>query len=351
MRINTVNMSVGDYCRTFDRFEAEVDHTYQRSPNVWPELARSYLIETMLKEFPIPKLALHQVTDLKSRKSVKRVVDGQQRTMALLDFFHDKMRLSKTLELEVAADKLLSELPEELQNQFLAYNLTFDQFEAASEEVVREYFRRINSFTAPLNAEEQRHARFQGALKWFVVRRTEKYSDAFVQLGVLTKKSVVRMGDAKLIAELVPALLNGITTTNKNTLNAMYLKHDKGIRFEGDKEIRQAIDTAMNEILALEGIGSTALMKTHVFYSLVLAVIRVRLAWPALRYVSNTPRRAASLAENATENLTALAAALDDPDAHTEYEKFVEASAERTNVKAQRETRVRWLVAALTDNL
>jgi hypothetical protein len=188
-------------------------------------------------------------------------------------------------------------------------------------------------------------------MKWFIVRLTEKYSDAFVQLGVLTKKSVVRMGDTKLLAELVHALLNGITTTNKNALNAMYLKHDKGTTFEGDREIRRAIDTAMNEILALEGIAATSLTRTNVFYSLVLAVIRVRLAWPAIRYVSATPRRAGKPSDSAAENLASLASALDDPDAHPEYEVFVDASAERTNVKAQRETRVRWLVAALTDDL
>lgn len=351
MKSNTVNMSIGDYCRTFDRFEADVDHTYQRSPSVWPELARSYLIETILKGFPIPKLALHQVTDLKSRKAVKRVVDGQQRTMAMLDFFRDDMRLTRSLELEDAAGKLLSELPEELQNQFLSYSLTFDQFEATSDETVREYFRRVNSFTAPLNAEEQRHARFQGAMKWFIVRLAQKYSDAFVQLGVLTRKSAVRMADAKLLAEIAHALLNGITTTNKNSLNAMYLKYDKGTTFEGDRSIRDAVDTAMSEILTFEGIGTTALVKTHVFYSLVLAVIRVRLAWPAIKYVSPTPRRAARIADNALENLTLLAGALEDPEGHPEYDEFVDASAERTNVKAQRETRVRWLVAALTDDL
>ena len=108
------------------------------------------------------KLALYQQTDVKSRRSIKFVVDGQQRTLAILDFFEDKLSLSGSLEEATARGKRFSALPEELQREFLSYPLQFDQFEAVREDAVREYFRRINSFTAPLNPEERRNANFQG---------------------------------------------------------------------------------------------------------------------------------------------------------------------------------------------
>src|SRR5687768_16101845 len=142
MKIITVTSSIGDYCAAFERNEIVVDTTYQRSPDVWPNPARSYLIETILKEFPVPKLAIHQATDVISRRSIKNVVDGQQRTMAILDFYRNELRLARALELTEAAGKTYEELPDNLKQVFLAYVLTFDQFEAAGDEVVREYFRR-----------------------------------------------------------------------------------------------------------------------------------------------------------------------------------------------------------------
>jgi hypothetical protein len=341
-------MTIADYCAAFDRSEVTIDKTYQRSPDVWPLPARSYLIETILREFPIPKLALHQVTDLRTRRTIKKVVDGQQRSAAIRDFYADALRLARNLEMADAKGSIYSELPTDLQEIFLAYPLTFDQFEAASEEDVREYFRRINSFTAPLNAEEQRHARFQGPMKWFINHLARRDGDTFVQLGVLTKRSVIRMADAKLLAEIVHALLNGVTTTSKNTLNSMYLKFDRGDEVPGAAKMDGAVAEALDEIRGLTEVHTTALMKMNVFYSLVLAVILVKTKWPTLNDLVELPR-SKKLHKNAESNLLALAAALEEPEAYPEYEEFTEAAAEKTNVKDQRETRVAWLAAALAD--
>jgi hypothetical protein len=57
-----------------------VNRSYQRSDKVWPPAARSYLVETVLLGYPIPKLSLHQRTDVKSRKVISEIVDGQQRS-------------------------------------------------------------------------------------------------------------------------------------------------------------------------------------------------------------------------------------------------------------------------------
>ena len=350
MKINRVTMSIGDYCAAFDRGEVLIDKTYQRSHEVWPEPARSYLIETLLKEFPIPKLAIHQVTDLTSRKMIKKVVDGQQRSGAILDFYRDNLRLSRRFELDEAAGRVYSELPDELKEIFLAYVLVFDQFESATEDNVREYFRRINSYTAPLNAEEQRHARYQGPMKWLIVDLAKAYSDVFVNLGVLTKRSTVRMADAKLLAEIVHALIYGITTTSKAKLNSMYHEFDRGDQVDKEDDIREAIEEAIDDVLGIPEIHTTALMKMNVFYSLVLATIRVRRAWPTLMNVADEPKERASLTQSSTDNLLTLAEALEEPELLKDYADFTDAAAEKTNVKSQRETRVRWLTRALSDS-
>src|ERR1700685_1871367 len=88
-----------------DRGEIIVNKDYQRSDQVWPSVARSYLIETILKGFPIPKLCLYQVTDVKSRTTHKEIVDGQQRSVAIFDFFNNKFRLSKNDDNDISQRK------------------------------------------------------------------------------------------------------------------------------------------------------------------------------------------------------------------------------------------------------
>jgi hypothetical protein len=346
MRTKNVTMTIADYCTLLERNEVAVDRTYQRSPEIWTNHSKSYLIETILRDFPIPKFAIHQITDLRSRRTVKYVVDGQQRTMAIREFYRDDLRLSKKLEHTAVSGRTYSELDDEDKNAFLSYVLQFDQFEAASEEVVREYFRRINSYTAPLNAEEQRHARFQGSMKWFVHALTEAYGDALINLGVISKKSSLRKADAKLFAELTHALINGITTTNSRALDNMYLRFDRVESLPGEARLRAAFDEAMEVVLGWPALHTTPLMRTNVFYSLVLAAIGARTAWPSLPKQAKLPRAVFATPEPPSQLLT-LAAALEDPEAYPEYDEFIAASAEKTNVKAQRETRVAWLGRAL----
>ena len=46
--MNTVstNMTIADYCAGMDRREIIVNPDYQRSDKVWPDSAKSYLIES-----------------------------------------------------------------------------------------------------------------------------------------------------------------------------------------------------------------------------------------------------------------------------------------------------------------
>ncbi|HEY3115999.1 MAG TPA: hypothetical protein VGK54_04590, partial [Chloroflexota bacterium] len=282
------------------------------------------------------------------RATTKYVVDGQQRSLALLAFYRNELRLSRQIELTDAAGLTYEQLPPNLQGNFLSYLLEFDQFETGNEEDVREYFRRINSFTAPLNAEEQRHARFQGPMKWFVHQLTERYGETFVNLGVLPKQSVVRMGDAKFIAEIVHALLNGVTTTSKGKLDAMYKDFDRGDEVPDAARLRAVIEDAIETILQWEAVPGSAIVRTNVFYSLMLAVILVRKRWQTLiSLVPQLPR--GGITQTAQENVLRLAAALSEPDVFSDYRHFTAAAAEKTNVKAQRETRIQWFVRALTE--
>ena len=82
MNIVPTGFTVVDFCHAMGRNEIIVNREYQRSDKVWPGSAQSYLIETIILGFPIPKFFLYQKTDLPSKKTYKEIVDGQQRSMA-----------------------------------------------------------------------------------------------------------------------------------------------------------------------------------------------------------------------------------------------------------------------------
>ena len=349
IRPNSITLTVADYCNAYKRHEVRIDRQYQRNSTIWPQRARSYLIETILRGFPMPKLALHQQTDVKSRKTIKYVVDGQQRTNAIVNFFAGSFALSPSIEMESARGKTIDDLSEDLQDAFLSYPLQFDQFEAADQDVVREYYRRINSFTTPLNPEERRHARFQGNMKWFILKLAERHTDTLVALQTLSEQEVVRMADHKLFAEIVHALLHGVRTTKSTTLDNLYRDYDV-VDVPEEGELLLAIDSACDRILGWRELALTSLVqKSHIYYSLMLAIVGVERKWPR-QFVQGIDYSNGIVETKAEQSLLELNDALNSGDEAGPFKAFVKASSEKTNTKDQREARIKWLAAALTQS-
>lgn len=341
----TSNFTVADYCAAMSRGDITVNKDYQRSDQVWPQVARSYLIETILKGFPIPKLYLYQRTDTRSKKTIKEIVDGQQRSKAILDFFNDNFRLSKSSENEEIQDRKYSELDQEQKHKFLDYGINVDLFVSATSSEVVEVFRRMNSYTVPLNHEEQRHATYQGKFKWFINDVAEKLEAIFLKLGVFKEKQLVRMQDNKLLTELCHSFYSGISTTNKQKLDSMYRDLDTDFP-EKENYYGRLID-AFSAIESQEGLHDTLLMKPYLVYSLVQAITHISRPVKRFQSMFTSPRLRSVVWDTAIPNLTALADTADADQDHGKLAKFVRASREKTNVRENRKVRFKWMCKAL----
>jgi hypothetical protein len=341
--------TVGDYIAMLDRKEVIVNRDYQRSAGVWPSAARSFLVETVLLGYPVPKLYLHQVTDPSTLRAVKQVVDGQQRTYTLRAFLNNEFRLSGRLETEELRGKRFDHLSDDYKMRFLTFGLAFDLFVGASDDEVREIFRRMNSFTSPLNPEEQRHAQFQGAFKWFIRNLTTEYDRALKGAGVFGPRALIRMADAKLFTEMAHAYYYGPTTTDKRSLQRLY--HDKDRDFPEEGDLGARLRAGLNEVLGRPALyGGPLFAKVHVFYSFVLATMHIQAPLETFEetYPSVGERRDPDMVDR---NLALLSEALDLDDQEGSFADFVLASSEKTNVGSQRAERVRWLCRALTEDL
>ena len=339
--------TVADYCKGMTRNEIVVNKNYQRSDKVWPSAARSYLIETILKGFPVPKLYLYQITDVKSRETHKEIVDGQQRSMAILAFYKDEFKIGKQAENEDIRNRKYSDLDQDSKHAFLSYGIDADVFVSATPEEVIEVFRRMNSYTVPLNPEEQRHASFQGKFKWFINDLADKLDALLLEAGILGEKQLVRMADNKLLTELCDSFRNGIRTTNKETLDSLYRKYDSV--FPEQEDYHNRLTTAFTLVRKMEAIHDTALMKPHMVYSLVQAITHVLKPIKKFSKHFKSPKLKTIHRDSVLPNLTALAEAAGQDEAVGEFADFVNASTEKTNVRENRIVRFKWFCRALTN--
>ena len=177
MKIIRNTLPISDLYNLMKSGELTVNRNYQRGTGLWPDNARSYLIDTILNDFPFPKVVIRQVVDLKTKKSKREIIDGQQRLTSIKDYIDNKYKLSSVS--KKYSGMKYDDLPEGVPESFLAYEVSIDNIVTATTEEILEIFRRINSYTLPLNTSEKRHATYQGKFKWFISNLTEYITPFF----------------------------------------------------------------------------------------------------------------------------------------------------------------------------
>lgn len=344
MRVAPTSFTVAEYCQQMAEKSIVVNRNYQRSNKVWPVAARSFLIDTILSGFPIPKLSLYQKTDLRTRKTIKEIVDGQQRSHAILDFFNDELRVSSRGNFH---GKSYSGLTPEEQQSFLDYQLSVDLFVDATEGDIRELFRRVNSYNVPLNPQEKRHSTYQGPFKWFILQQSNNYAQTFKDLGTFNESQLSRMEDSKFIADICVALDDGLISSSERRIDKLYEQFDENFPVEVEYESR--IVDGMNDVIAFRDALGDELIKKYQLYCLVLAFAHVRRPIGSLQSIYHSHGNGIRDNQSTREMLSRLAeaAATGDDGGSVVLREFIDSSSKTTDRQAPRSRRFRILCEAI----
>jgi uncharacterized protein with ParB-like and HNH nuclease domain len=173
-----------------DNDRLEIRPSFQRKL-VWGDAAKIMLIDTILKNIPMPKIFLSNL--VKDNSPYRSVIDGQQRITTILSFIRDEFFLKKPYDGEFL-NKKFSDLPKEIQNSFLRYKIDFNEINDASEEQLREIYSRVNKYSTVLTKQELRRSDFPGDF----LRLAEKLAviPFFDEAKVFTITNRRRFGDA-----------------------------------------------------------------------------------------------------------------------------------------------------------
>lgn len=270
MKIIRNTTPLSDLYQQLKAGDLTINKNYQRAGGLWPDNARSYFIDTILSDFPFPKIIIRQTVDLKTRKTKREVIDGQQRLMTIKDFIEGKFKLSKVS--KKYNSYYFNDLDPEKQASFLAYEISTDNVLSASEEEILEIFRRINSYTLPLSKTEQRNATYQGEFKWFISNLTEYFTPFFENYKTLTTREIARMEDADLLTEITQAILFGIQARSVSKLESLYKENDK--RFEQKEVVERIVIETLEYIKAnFLDIFDSFKIPSYNFYSIFTALI------------------------------------------------------------------------------
>lgn len=288
-----------------------VINPYFQRRDVWTPNAKVYLIDTILRKLPIPKIYMRQKVDLETHTSYREVVDGQQRLRAILGFASDNITLTNRA--KEYKGHTYNTLSDEDKETFLSYAIAVEQLINASDADVLEVFARLNSYTIPLNPQELRHAKFQGDFKWTVYEAAKHWSVLWDNYQVVSTRERLRMADDQLMAEMYGIVLRGVAAGSQPNINRLYTDYDRNFP-EQEISSNQVNDTL--EFITQnfnEALGTSIARAPH-FLMLFAAVTHAQHNIPSGEIGSEMPERKTSLLQDiklARNNLLALAEIID----------------------------------------
>ena len=319
-----------------------LDPDFQRG-NVWTPAARSYLIDTILRQLPMPKIYLRTTINLGTKASVREVVDGQQRLRAIIDFANDKFALTRRA--SEFAGLRYSSLSPELQQVFLEYPIAVGQLLNASDSDVLEVFARLNSYSIQLNPAEKRHAKWQGEFKWAIRSASRRWSVLWDRYRIVSPRQRVRMLDDSLMAEMFGVLIEGVCDGGQTAINGLYKRHDGS--FDADGEVPRVIDQILHFAVSelADDFVDTPLLKAPHFLMLFAALAHAIKGIPPGDLGDDLPSRmpeALSDLAATRSNLQQLASVIDTDEPPGGFERFWKASKSSTQRISSR--RIRFVV-------
>src|ERR1700744_4565967 len=86
--------SINDFVQWSSQNQLVLNPQFQRRA-VWSDKAKSYLIDTIVRGKPIPKIFIRQKLNVTTKTSVREVVDGQQRLRTILSYVKDGFPLAR----------------------------------------------------------------------------------------------------------------------------------------------------------------------------------------------------------------------------------------------------------------
>ena len=325
---------INDFKEWNERKELILAPYFQRRA-VWSEKARSYLIDTILRGLPLPKIYMRHQIDPKTRKSTREIVDGQQRLRAILDFLEDGFKVLKTHNPEYG-NLDYSELPKHVQDEFLKYEISTDLIIGSEDELVLDIFARLNTYTVKLNKQELLNALYFGDFKQTVYYLGREFYKFWIDNKILTHHEILRMEDAELASELVIAMVEGIQS--KNVLESFYDKYDD--KFPIKEKITNDFKIVMDTIGGIFGdnlSNSKFHLKPH-FYSIFCVIYDIKYG------LKNSPvKKKINIQSNIYPKIRTgigeLENIFNEPRKYKKYIKFIDAFTRHTTNAPERKLR------------
>lgn len=273
-RVDYDKLVIRELLDTYNRGELNINPWYQRR-SVWTRPQKAYLVNSVLEQKPIPSLYIRHYLNIDDEKSIKEVVDGQQRIRSILEYVKDEYAARHPAHRNRVK---YSELSANERRDFLMTNLSIGYLIEADDADVIEIFGRLNSVAKTLNDQERRNAKYSGEVKQFCLKEATKRVVLWRELGIFSANDIARMVEVEFVSELAINMLDGLKDHSAKTINDFYALYDDS--FEKQEELRRRFEQVFAKVasIAPTSIKDTIFSRVPLFFTLCVVLDSVRCA-------------------------------------------------------------------------
>ncbi len=236
---------ISDLLTWMDENTLVLNTDFQRR-SVWPPSAKVFLIDSILRDRPMPNMYVRTKTDLRTRRGYREVVDGQQRLRAIHEFASDNLTL--TIAAREFSGRTYSSLDDESKTMFLTYTIGVVQLFNISDADVLDIFHRINAYGLRLNPQETRHGKFQGLFRNSVIDASKRWAPLWDTYKIVGLRDRVRMADDELMALMLGVILDGVVDGGQPTTNRLYDQYDGDLPTDALVKLDRTVEFLLKEL-------------------------------------------------------------------------------------------------------
>ena len=258
-----------DFLEWYNTGGLVISPKFQRR-SVWSRAAKSYLIDTLLLELPVPPIYLRLVQSASKTKVVREVVDGQQRITAILEFLNGEFSLANNIESECKGKKF-DELNSDQKDKITQFSLICEIFRGVDDREILQVFSRMNMNSVKLNEQELRNGKYFGPFKKCSYDLAWEHLEFWRKNKIFTESGIARMKEVELTSELIISMLAGMQD-KKKSISSFYQQYDEIFprKIEIEKQFKKVIDE-ITEIFNTD-LKLLEFSRPPIFYSMFLTL-------------------------------------------------------------------------------
>ncbi|MEX8500278.1 DUF262 domain-containing protein [Leptothrix ochracea] len=225
-------LAIGEIIEWNEAKKINLNPSYQRK-SAWSSEQMSFLIDSILRNYPIPPIFLRTNLDSVTGKAKYDVIDGKQRLTSIFKFIageissssNDAKSDSDSDELDgISFEDLKSDNLKEVRSHFWSYDIPVEYVTSDDTDIIDHVFDRLNRNGERLNGQELRNSQYYDTK---LLKFVKEKAESSTWMSVLANLKTNRLEDHELVSELLFLVIEKkiLDSSEKGRIDELYEKH------------------------------------------------------------------------------------------------------------------------------